>query len=497
MKLNLPHIFLVSIVLITMSVQSQVGINTTTPDASSALDIQSSEAGVLIPRMSTLQRQAISSPAASLLVFDTDLNNYYYNSGNASSPNWIPLLSEQDQRDNFKLVKSTSDLAEELTNGGGSTYLLQEDFLYEFNGTIAIDFPIDMNGAYLIGKDTNEDVLVNATSGALFQSTSSGGSIRNLHLNGNGNTIFNLSGNQTQNLVINNTLMSSASSVGTLTNLNTVFFSITQFVNNSDGLVASDINSYFFNLSYWNVSNSGTYQTLSGDFTDVQFESGRVIADSGEVGLDVSANPTVNRSGVISSVTFDGDGTRVNPYTNGSYIGYNFTNDWQINSPGITQEADNSATGDLSLDAAIGSGFVTTFASNGTPTKLFGTTTSDDLFRFSAGDDGLGNQIDNRLVYTGSKDRRFKINASVSFQASGVNTNTIFIFYLAKGNPGDATPTVVEETKVYFGAADFDVGAVSFNGSLLLEPDGYIEIWAERFTGTGNLLTVSMNLVAN
>mgnify|MGYP000731184339 CR=1 FL=1 len=52
-------------------------------------------------------------------------------------------------------------------------------------------------------------------------------------------------------------------------------------------------------------------------------------------------------------------------------------------------------------------------------------------------------------------------------------------------------------TKVYFGAADFDVGAVSFNGSLLLEPDGYIEIWAERFTGTGNLLTVSMNLVAN
>ena len=158
MKLNLPHIFLVSIVLITMSVQAQVGINTTTPDASSALDIQSSEAGVLIPRMSTLQRQAISSPAASLLVFDTDLNNYYYNSGNASSPNWIPLLSEQDQRDNFKLVKSTSDLAEELTNGGGSTYLLQEDFLYEFNGTIAIDFPIDMNGAYLIGKDTNQDV---------------------------------------------------------------------------------------------------------------------------------------------------------------------------------------------------------------------------------------------------------------------------------------------------------------------------------------------------
>ena len=248
-------------------------------------------------------------------------------------------------------------------------------------------------------------------------------------------------------------------------------------------------------MSYWDASNSGTYQTLSGDFTDVQFESGRIIADTGETGLDVSANPTVNRSGVISGVTFDGDGARVNPYTTGSYIGYNFTNDWQINSPGITQEADNSATGDLSLDAAIGSGFVTTFASNGTPTKLFGTTTSDDLFRFSAGDDGLGNQIDNRLVYTGSKDRRFKINASVSFQATG--TNSIFVFYLAKGDPGASTPTVVEETKVYSRAENLDVEAVSFNGSLLLEPGGYIEIWAERYTGSGDLLTVSMNLVAN
>jgi len=494
MKLNLPHIFLVGIVFITMSVQAQVGINTTTPDASSALDIQSSEAGVLIPRMSTLQRQAISSPAASLLVFDTDLNNYYYNSGNSTSPNWIPLLSERDQRDNFKLVKSTSDLAEELTNGGGSTYLLQEDFLYEFNGTIAIDFPIDMNGAYLIGKDTNEDVLVNATSGALFQSTSSGGSIRNLHLNGNGNTIFNLSGNQTQNLVINNTLMSSASSVGTLTNLNTVFFSITQFVNNSDGLVASDINSYFFNLSYWDASNTGTYQTLSGDFVDIQFESGRIIADTGETGLDVSANPSVGRSGVISSVTFDGDGTRVQPYTTGTYIGYNFTNDWQVNAPGIIAEADNLATGDLSLDAAIGSGFNTNFSSNQTPTKLNGTTTSDDLFRFEAGTSG-GTQIDNRLVYMGTKSRRFKINASVSFQATG--TNSIFVFYLAKGDPGASTPTVVEETKVYSRAENLDVEAVSFNGSLLLEPGGYIEIWAERYTGSGDLLTVSMNLVAN
>jgi hypothetical protein len=184
----------------------------------------------------------------------------------------------------------------------------------------------------------------------------------------------------------------------------------------------------------------------------------------------------------------------VQPYTTGTYIGYNFTNDWQVNAPGIIAEADNLATGDLSLDAAIGSGFNTNFSSNQTPTKLNGTTTSDDLFRFEAGTSG-GTQIDNRLVYMGTKSRRFKINASVSFQATG--TNSIFVFYLAKGDPGASTPTVVEETKVYSRAENLDVEAVSFNGSLLLEPGGYIEIWAERYTGSGDLLTVSMNLVAN
>ena len=50
---------------------------------------------------------------------------------------------------------------------------------------------------------------------------------------------------------------------------------------------------------------------------------------------------------------------------------------------------------------------------------------------------------------------------------------------------------------MYSRAENLDVEAVSFNGSLLLEPGGYIEIWAERYTGSGDLLTVSMNLVAN
>jgi hypothetical protein len=42
------------------------------PNASAMLDIVSNNKGMLVPRMSTLQRNAIISPATGLLVFDTD-----------------------------------------------------------------------------------------------------------------------------------------------------------------------------------------------------------------------------------------------------------------------------------------------------------------------------------------------------------------------------------------------------------------------------------------
>ena len=68
-------------ILVSFTMSAQVGIGTTTPDASAALDITSTTEGLLMPRMTEAQRIVISSPASGLMIYQTDgtVGFYYYN----------------------------------------------------------------------------------------------------------------------------------------------------------------------------------------------------------------------------------------------------------------------------------------------------------------------------------------------------------------------------------------------------------------------------------
>ena len=64
--------------------QQNIGINTL-PNASAALDVATpatgAKKGMLIPRMSTIDRNSIASPAVGLMVYDITLNAFYYYNG--------------------------------------------------------------------------------------------------------------------------------------------------------------------------------------------------------------------------------------------------------------------------------------------------------------------------------------------------------------------------------------------------------------------------------
>ncbi|PZR24021.1 MAG: hypothetical protein DI535_22755 [Citrobacter freundii] len=82
-------LFMMGIVLLTSgTVKAQVGVGTTAPNASAQLDVTSANKGLLVPRMTTAQRNAISNPATGLIVFNTTTNALEINTGVPATPSW-------------------------------------------------------------------------------------------------------------------------------------------------------------------------------------------------------------------------------------------------------------------------------------------------------------------------------------------------------------------------------------------------------------------------
>ena len=477
---------------ITTNVFAQVGIGTITPNASSVLDVSSTTQGLLTPRMTTAQRVAIVSPADGLMVYDTDLKSFYHY--NSSIMSWNVINSGSTGRLKFKRIKSTdvlsTVLAAEKAAGSNLKYVLDATTYYEINGTIIVDFPIDLNNAYVSGQDANEDKLVR-TAGNLFDGAT-GGSIRNVTIQvTGGGKVFNLSGEATQNFLMRDAIIAASSNVGSITGFGLVFVSVVQYVGNTTGIVYDTISKLLISNAAWFSNNTGTYEKLQGTFGLVQKQGGFSEVTGTSIGFDVSSNPTITGDAVMETVGFTGTvstGKYVNGYTIGGYTGYNFNNNWNVRCAGLPNETDATAVGEFSVDYPVGSGAATNFNTNNPSniTKVLGESASTNLFRFST---GLTN---NKLVYLGKKKRFFQVTGSISFQVSNPGT---YIIYIAKNG------AVVTQYKIYGrGTVASDIVVLPLNALVELTTNDYIEVYAQRFTSTVNtdiIITPNMTLVLN
>jgi hypothetical protein len=485
-KIFFPHLFFL---VITNGLWGQVGIGTVAPDASSMFDVVSTSKGMLTPRMTTAQKQAITSPANGLVVYDTDLKSFCFY--DTSSVSWIKISTNADGRLKYKLIRSTdvlsTVLASELAAGGGSKYLLDSGTLYEINGTINLNLPIEINNAYITGQDSGEDKLIRA-SGDLFTGTT-GGTVKVLTLTATSGNVFNLNGGGTATLVFRDSIVASSSAVGTIQNFALCFLSIVQYVGNTNGVVYQNIGTLLLANTGWFSNNSGVYEKLNGTFTLVTKQGGFSQVTGTSIGFDVSANPTITGDATLETTVFTGTlttGKYVNPYTVGVYTGYNFDNNWNVRCPGIPTETDAVAVGDFAVDYAVGSGASTSF-NNSNPSsivKVNGVSTSTNLFRFST-DGG----VNNRLKYLGKKKRIFQVTGSISFQVPAAGT---YIIYIAKNG------TVISQYKIYGrGLATNDIVVLPLNASVELTNNDYVEVYAQRFAGGVNdaIITPNMTLI--
>ena len=70
-------------VFMTVLTTGSVGIGTTSPDAAAKVQIDSTAQGFLPPRMTTTQRDAISSPPAGLVIYNTTTSVLNFYNGSA------------------------------------------------------------------------------------------------------------------------------------------------------------------------------------------------------------------------------------------------------------------------------------------------------------------------------------------------------------------------------------------------------------------------------
>ena len=97
LRLGLTFIFSVCFVGIS-SAQIAISEDGSAPENSSMLHVKSVNKGFLTPRMSTIQRTTINTPANGLLVFDSTSNSFwFYKTGlgwkEITSSNWLPHIN--------------------------------------------------------------------------------------------------------------------------------------------------------------------------------------------------------------------------------------------------------------------------------------------------------------------------------------------------------------------------------------------------------------------
>lgn len=148
------------------------GIGTTSPNASSLLEVKSTTKGILMPRMSLTQRNAIASPATGLLIYQNNSTpGFYYYNGTA----WTAVTASAGANGSLSNLTGPTAINTNLIpdgsntrNFGSSTQRWNNGF---FGGTLTI-------GAYILPSTdgTNGQILSTNGTGSVSWKTISGSS---------------------------------------------------------------------------------------------------------------------------------------------------------------------------------------------------------------------------------------------------------------------------------------------------------------------------------
>ena len=281
----------------------QVGIGTTSPDSSAIVEVYSVERGVLAPRMTTAQRDAIVMPARGLILYNSSDDCLQTNTGSPVAPIWTCLGT---------------------TVSSGAVVLADCD-VNGFEGTYIQSIPLTASNKFslTITNNTFSDADISFTVEDLVLSGVSG-----ISVSGVSPTSITLSSGVSQ--VVEYTLTGTPSSSGVLTGTWTkhslnctratdiisgdAMFTLSQIeyvVSTSEGtplqgVVDNGSNQIVFTIPY--TSGVGTYDAFTGSY--VLNNSGSAEGgDANSFRVTYSAGAFLASGSITATLEVDGDGT--------------------------------------------------------------------------------------------------------------------------------------------------------------------------------------------
>ncbi|MFV8328484.1 beta strand repeat-containing protein [Flavobacterium sp. ZS1P14] len=127
--------------LFAFSAKAQVGIGTNEPDDSAQLEVLSTSKGVLIPRMSLLQRNVINNPANGLLIYQTNNSpGFYYN----TNGQWQRLATSSE----LKAGGGGTNVNTILSGGTNPSSAIGADGDFYLNTNSAVLYGPKMSGSW-------------------------------------------------------------------------------------------------------------------------------------------------------------------------------------------------------------------------------------------------------------------------------------------------------------------------------------------------------------
>ena len=135
---NLPKFLLIVSCVAGFQLKAQQNVSISdvpnVPNVTSVLDVFSTTKGLLVPRMTTIQRNAIITPANSLLVFDIDVNCYMYYT--VSNTSWNSLCNTGPLSNGLNALSNTTTVAPGVNCANGGVML---QFGSDTNGNGILD----------------------------------------------------------------------------------------------------------------------------------------------------------------------------------------------------------------------------------------------------------------------------------------------------------------------------------------------------------------------